>query len=536
MIFQRRNKIYGGADRMICADVSVEGVIARLALRILFGFSLGFLSMDAAVSSVTTREPEPIRIQIGGEPSTLDPARVIDQYGFSILRNVIEGLFKLDAEGRLEKGLVFSHEVSKGGLVHRMKLRSDARWSDGKPVTLDDCIYGLRRALNPETAAPNADSFFAIKNAGEVFSGKMPIEKLGVRKDGDQLVIELDKPDPALPFELTLPVAAPARQDAFDAHRGKWDFSFPVTGVYRIQSYRPGDQIELVPNQERAKPAKRRVIFKILTEEITAMNLFEAGRLDVISTITATEIERLKRVGLVQTFPSTTVFYLSFNVSRPPFNDPDWRRAIASSVDRNGLGRVLQGAFEPTTSYLPKSFVGRLPDGVLTFKESVAKIKAFPDKPRIKLAFGASAFTKVVAEKIQSDFAARLGLKLELEPSELKTLLGRLRADPPDMYFLGMSAIYDDPMNHLTAFANFSAPNFSRYRNPEFENLLMKIKRTSPGEERDRSAHEANRILVEKDVVVVPIVQRLQIFGVSKKLRGFHVNPYQVIQLQELEK
>jgi ABC-type oligopeptide transport system substrate-binding subunit len=104
------------------------------------------------------------------------------------------------------------------------------------------------------------------------------------------------------------------------------------------------------------------------------------------------------------------------------------------------------------------------------------------------------------------------------------------------MYFLGMSAIYDDPMNQLNTFSSLAEPNFSLYKSQAYEALLEKIKTTPLGEARAELARQANRMVAETDVVVVPIVLRLQVFGVSKKLNGFKVSPYQVIDLAHLSK
>src|SRR5262249_37435439 len=157
-------------------------------------------------------------------------------------------------------------------------------------------------------------------------------------------------------------------------------------------------------------------------------------------------------------------------------------------------------------------------------------------KPRLNLAFATSAANKLIAEKIQFDVAKNLGLKLTLQPMELKSLLARLASDPPDLYLLGKSAMFDDPINHLNAFTNSPEVNFSRYRNSEYEKLVELIKITDPGPERTGLARRANQILIEVDVVAVPLLLRLQVFGVSKLARGFQVSPYQVIQLSELDK
>ena len=485
---------------------------------------------------VNAAAPEPVRIQIGGEPSTLDPARTLDQYAIGILRNVVEGLFKLDADGKLQNGLASSYKVSKDGLTYRFKLREEALWSDGKPVTIEDFIFGLQRLIDPKTGSQDAEHFFAIQNARDIFAGKKPPTALGVTREGTELVIKLDKPDPSLPLELTLPAAAPMRKDAFEASGSKWDPKQPITGPYQIEYYNPAHEIRLTPNSRYVKPAKHPILYRILQEEVTAMNLFESGRLDIISTVVPTEAERLRNSGHLKTAPSTTVFYLSFNSSRPPFNDPAWRKAVAASVDRKGLGIAMRGLFEPTTTYIPRTLDGSEALDSLAARADVARIRALEKKPKIRLAFGSSGSSKVIVEKIQSDLEAALGVRVSLEPMELKTLIQRLQTDPPEMFYLGKSALFDDPIAHLDVFSSASGPNIARYQSAEFQDLMAKIRSAPLGKERTALVKRANRLLVERDAVVVPLLLRLQVFGVSKSLSSFQVSPYQVIHLSGLRK
>jgi len=197
---------------------------------------------------------------------------------------------------------------------------------------------------------------------------------------------------------------------------------------------------------------------------------------------------------------------------------------------------VLNGIYVPTTSYIPKPLDGVLDYKPLDFPDAVARVKAMSEKPRVRMAYGASVFTKTVAEKTQSDLERKLGLKIILEPMELKSLLARLKTDPPEMYFLGMSGMYDDPINHLGAFSNIAEPTFSRYHNPEYERLIELVRTTPLGPERTAAAESANRLLTEQDVALVPTVVRLQVFGVNKELTDFQVNPYQVISLSAIRK
>lgn len=500
-----------------------------VAITMLFATSACSFPFKSKVS-----EAGVIRIQIGGEPGSLDPARTVDQYSIGILRNVVEGLFKLDSQGKLRNGLVSEYRVSDDGLTYRFKVRADAKWSDGEPVTVDDFVFGLKRLLAPETASQDAEHFFAIQGARDYYMGRRPHSVLGITRDNDELVIKLERPDPTLPFVLSLPAASPLRKDAFEAAGSKWTHQLPVTGPYLISVYKPASEIRLDPNPHYPGPTRLPILYRILQEEITAMNLFEAGRLDIISTVTPTEADRLKQKGLVKTAPSTTVFYLSFNVSRPPFNDVAWRRAIAASIDRHGLGVILKGLYEPTPTYIPKTLEGYEDLQPLSAQKEIEKIRALEKKPKIRLAYGTSAASKIIVEKIQSDLKSSLGINLELEPMELKTLLHRLQSDPPEIYYLGKSALFDDAIAHLDIFNSSSGPNFSRYKSEEFQDLLMKIRTTPLGAERNALVRQANRLLVERDTVIVPLALRLQIFGVSKSLKNFQVSPYQVIDLAGL--
>jgi ABC-type oligopeptide transport system substrate-binding subunit len=508
----------------------------RSCLFYLWSFFCAFVFSVSTPAAHGAKHKDSIRVQIGGEPSTLDPWRAVDVYAFSILANVMEGLYKADSNGELTTGLAASHTLSKDELEHRFRLRENARWSDGVPVQIEDFVFGFQHVLNPKTAAPNAETFFPIVNARAVFSGKKPVSELGVSKEGNELVIRLEKPNPLLLLDLTLPAASPLRKDLFLTAKSRWSTNFPVTGRYKIETYKPSDEVVLVPNEKSSAPGKKPILIKILSEEITAMNLFESGRMDIISTVTISEIDRLKKQGLVKVVPATTTFFLSFNVSRAPFNDLSWRKAVASSFDREGMVRALNGSYDPVTSVIAKPIDGTLPYKPMKDAEAIAKIRAIPKKPRLKFAYGSSGLTKIIAEKIQADLDANLGLKIELEPMELKTLLGRLQSDPPDLYFLGMSAFFDDGFSQLNGFSNAVTPNFSRYKSDEFEKKMAEFRVAPVGPKRKAAAEDCNRLLTEKDVVSVPLLLRKQVYGVSKSIKGFHLSPYQIIDYGNLSK
>ena len=62
-------------------------------------------------------------------------------------------------------GAAESWTVSDDGTVYTFKLRKDAVWSDGSPVTADDFVYSFRRLEDPATAAEYASMLYPVKNA-----------------------------------------------------------------------------------------------------------------------------------------------------------------------------------------------------------------------------------------------------------------------------------------------------------------------------------------------------------------------------------
>ncbi len=467
-----------------------------------------FLALSSWASEKTLEKP--IVIQLAGEPDTLDPLHVSDVLGFNIASNLYEGLFRLDGKGQLQKALAKSHSVSKDGLIHRFRLREEAQWSDGKKVTVDDFVYGLQRALDPKTAARDASLLQSVQE---------------VQNEKNELVLRLKQPDPSLLQALTMPFAAPQRRD----QAGPWNPKAPTTGPYHIALFKPDREIQLVPNPAHRGKALP-LTFKVIPEETTALNLFETGGLDLLTTIPATEMARLKNSGLLQTSPSAATIFLSFHLGKAPFSDLRWRKALAHAIDRESLAKVQEGTIHPATSYLPSAIQGSLPYKKPSFPKELAWAKA-QEKPTVSLVYASSALANLVVQRLQSDVEKTLGLHLKLEPMEWKAFLGRLQGDAPALFYLGYSAPFNDFISHLKVFRSEEPDNRSHFKSSEYDRLLEQAKKGDAV-----AARNAHRILVERELVILPLFERLMVHGVAKGVKGFQINPFGVMDLRQLRR
>ena len=147
-----------------------------------------------------------------GEPQTLDQAQTSINIEAFIVKDLYEGLTIYDATGKIIPGTAESWTLSDDGTVYTFKLRADAKWSDGTPVTAEDFVFSYKRVEDPKTAAKYANILYPIKNAEKINKGETPVDQLGVKAVDDKtLEITLERPTPffleLLAHQTALPIS-----------------------------------------------------------------------------------------------------------------------------------------------------------------------------------------------------------------------------------------------------------------------------------------------------------------------------------------
>jgi len=462
-------------------------------------------------------ERNALRIQLAGEPNTLDPYHVNDVLGFNLASNLVEGLMRINGEGKLVNGWSEQHQVSKNGTEYRFRIKAGAKWSDGSELRAEDFAFGIEHALLPKTAARDASLLQSI---------------VSVKAAHPWLTLTLKRPDSSLLSALTMPLAGPMKKSFLK--EGSWQAGSPTSGPYRIAHHKLDREILLEPNAHF--PGVRLPLrFRVIPEESTALNLFEVGELDILTTIPSTETKRVEQIGNLMASPSAASFYLSFNVKKEPFREARFRRAIASAINRQSLVKLQPESLAPALGYLPSALPGAKAGAVLTSPGDLAwakeKAKALGE---INLVYPASVLASTLVQRLQNDLLISLELKIKLEPLEWKAYLGRLAGDAPGFFYMGYSAVFDDSIAHLKLFASNEPDNRSQFKSEQFDRLLEIVK-TKTGPARLKAAGEAAAIL-EQEAVVIPLLERKQLHGLRKDVKGFAVNPYGVMDLRLLHR
>ena len=149
---------------------------------LLLSFIFVLILSGCSKEGIYSDKGQVFRKVIPQDMSTLDTALITDAVSGDISNQVFEGLFTLDENDKAKLALAKElPKKSNGGKTLTFKLRNDAKWSNGDPVTANDFVYAWRKLVDPKTGSEYAYIMSDIENADSINAGKLPVEKLGIK-------------------------------------------------------------------------------------------------------------------------------------------------------------------------------------------------------------------------------------------------------------------------------------------------------------------------------------------------------------------
>ena len=523
-------------------------------------------------SPTTTPTPQPtptvrqeLRVNLGGEPTSLDPQIASFATDFSVILQVFRGLLGFKPDLSLEPVVVTqvptvgNGGISEDGLTYTFTLREDVTWGDGKQVTAEDFEYSIKRLLDPEVAAPGSFLYTVIKGAGEYNgSGEAdPATRQALRDavgvdapDRHTLRINLAGPNPTFLQKMALTFVYPVRRDVVEQLGDQWTEAgnYMGNGPYRMTEWVHQDHITLEADPEYwgPKPKLATINYKMIADPNSELAAYRNDELELGRVPPGTERAILDDPELgkeVIRSKKLTTIGLFFNTSVPPFDDVKVRQAFATAIDREAwIDKVKNGLGQPATSWLPPAMPG--------FDPELGKDYVFnPDRARQLLADagfpGGEGFPSVsfpfvnlldqplIAQFIQAQMKENLGVDVALEPLDPPSYGQRvIGARQFEMTSVGWSADYPDPESFLALLFSTGAPfNIMAYSNPEFDRLAGLASTELDQRERIDLWKRAHEIMVNEAPIAFffyeedfflkkPAVQGLTLTGIDGAIPG----------------
>ncbi len=320
-----------------------------------------------------------IPIYLSTEIANFDPAYSnLDDASAKILSLIYEGLFKIDASGKVVKAQAKSVKVldkpSDDYYAIEIKLNYTC-WSDGTQVLAADYIYAWKRILEPGFRGEAANMLFDIKNARAVNSGDVSVDDLGVSDVATDVIrIEFEgKTNYDKFYEyLASPMLVPLREIAVDKVAADWSSSSSIVvcnGPFCVRTYTPGEKLVLERNRYYYRDIEEDSIKKFVTPYRLVVN-FKKSASENLTDLEAGNIvydgelpldKRAEYKDKAEVSDTMSVLSYVFNTKVAPFDNPDVRHALSLAIDRNAIVDILTFA---------KPAEGLIADGVYNTKYS----------------------------------------------------------------------------------------------------------------------------------------------------------------------
>ncbi|KAB0445234.1 peptide ABC transporter substrate-binding protein [Lysinibacillus fusiformis] len=484
-----------------------------------------------------------------GDLTTMSSLGSVDALAVTAMNSVFEGLYRIGPENTPISGMAESHEVSEDGTVYTFKIRKDAVWSNGTPVTAHDFEYAWKRAINPETQAIYSYLMLDIKNAANVQTEEDPlygkVEEIGIKAINDEtLEVQLNAP---IPYFISLTTYAPffpLNKEFTESQGDQYALeaeNMIYNGPFMMESWQHGQGWTFVKNEsywDKDTVKLTKITQKIVKDTATAVNLYEAGEIDTAE-LSSEYVAQYKDSPEYSTFLKPNTYFIRMNHENKYLSNLNIRKAIDMAWDKQGFADViLQDGSIPAYYLVPQGLStddkgNDFRDGngdmnktnIELAKEAWATGLKELGVDQVKLEFLTydRAESKKAAEFIKNQLETNLeGLELTINMQPNKQKLALEGAVDFDLDYGGWGPDYQDPMTYIELFESTAYYNQSNYKNEKVDALIKQAKTTSNVTERWELMQQAEKLMME-DVAFAPTFQK----GLSRLTKPYVKNLYE---------
>jgi len=473
---------------------------------------------------VSAQARKELRVGVAGVPATLEPTTALDGATPLIAHQVFDTLVAFrEGSTDIEPALATRWAVSKDGLTWTFWLREGVKFADGAPLTAAEIAASFGRGLKADPAAPPAAWAALLRGAPGV---------LKEVRAADARTVHIVLSQPYAPLLTVL--AHPALAIVRTASQLEGSVRLVGTGPYRVVDASPGRMaLEAVAGHWAGPPHTERIVFLEVGTDDHAEAEMDARALDIWFPANAP-----RRADRALSLPGLRVGYLAFQTEKEPFTRKPLRQAVAAALDPAALAVALDHAAVPLQSFLPP--------GVWARREGGPVLGGTRTQVRALLAQGAwpqgatptmlapSEVSGVNVPKLARAIGTMLGaadipVRVELQPAD--AVRTAHQAGAHEIALAEAAVIGGDPHMLLYPLSTSEgarpgtlARNYSFYRNPRLDDVLIRASQLSSRVERARLYQRAQALLAE-DMPWIPIYVRL-VWGVTRpEVRNLRLHP-----------
>lgn len=485
-------------------------------------------------------------------------------------------------------------QMDDKGLIWQIKLAEGAVWANGDKISADTFIYSWQKCLDPTMFNQNgsrlANLYIVIENAADYLMQNqadaakkdVPWEDVGIKKI-DDYTLQITVTEPVQESDVmrhfnarhSMPVYEPYYEAGMNASKTVTNYgtelsNFMSSGPFIFTSWTKGAEriYEKNPNSRLSDRVNiDKIVYRIVPDASTMLQLFENGEIDVcwLDVDTLPKYEEDPRLHIL---PATLIFHWEINrvnPDQPIYNDPDFRRALYYSMDRNVFAKLT--ACIPAPYYItPLSYIDQengefyrdTPEAQAIVPENdgynpelakeyfqKAMEKAKLDTITLKVLYEDTGFVlKVMAEYWQQDvnkiFDGKMKLEMVTMPDQQKTEVMRDWKNNPSGYEIGGHAFSnrDSVFYPWMPFRNYTQgfQRYMNYGNTKFDAMYDEIIKPEVKFNKDKllpALVEMEKEFID-DVLNLPTVQAVDYVLFSERVILPSAKPFPVIDFGEI--
>lgn len=508
---------------------------------------------DAAEAPAASTGDKILKVQIGPDPETVDPALNSAVDGGNMLLHAFECLLVVDQEGKLAPGQAESWEVSEDGLTWTFHLREGLKWSDGSDLTANDFVYSWKRVCDPLVAAPYAETVLSmVAGYEDAIGGNLDALQV-VATDDRTLSVTLNAPCSYFGSLAAFATLSPVQQATVEANGDAWAIApetYVSNGPFYMTEWEPGSHILFSknPNYWNADAVKLDGIrFALIEDSNAAYSAYQTGEVLMIKDVPTEEIPSLSGNADFYVDPIIGTYYISLNLNNDAFKDAKVRRALSLAIDRDYVANTLmQGTYSPASNFMGPGWIDT--DGsqfmdnanggtpyidITDFEANLEEAKALMEEagypngegfPAIEYTTNEASYHVVLAEYLQQAWA-ELGVNLDVNKVEWSSFTPMRRNGEYDAARNGWVGDYSDPSNMLDLLYSSNGNNDGKFSNSEYDAAMDISRTTLDATERSEALHKAEDILMS-ETGCIPVAYYNDFWLQSDKITGSWHSPY----------
>ncbi len=489
---------------------------------------------------------------------SMDTAVATDGTSFIAQTMCLAGLMELDESQNPIPDLAESYTLSDDGLVYTFKIRDDANWSNGDPVTAADFVYGWQRVVDPDIASEYnwmmETANIVNGNCYDTESG-LTKEDLGVKAlDDKTLEVTLTKPTGFFLNLMAFPVFFPANQKFVESCGDQYALSVDnilSCGPYVFSDWTAGYSYEFELNGAYwdydnyvAANGADKVVFRVIADTQTSLLEYESGNLQTVI-LSGEQVNANKGAEGYTDKLTGYLYYLLLNINNSDSEDLqnlNIRQALNYALDRETIASALNDGSVAAEGIVPFQLAGN-PETGADFREDSGKLVSYDVETAkkyyadgvaelghdvtIELLYGTDEGDSVIkaAEQIQS-YLEEVGFTVNLNGKPKKERLNLQKEHTFEVALTRWGPDYGDPQTYMDLFLSTNTSNNQGgWSNVLYDDDVLNAESGQVTSlERWNLFVDAEKVLVQDEAAVIPVFQAGGAMLISPSISGiqFH--------------